>query len=310
MTEKPPRDATDIRPDSWIDRVLPPKFRPYGRLARLDRPIGTWLLLLPCWWGVALAADEATGGWPDPVLLALFAIGSLVMRGAGCTINDIVDREYDAKVARTATRPIASGDISVNQAIVFLVLQLAVGFAVLSQLNLFTIKLAVASLALVAVYPFAKRVTYWPQLVLGLTFNWGALIGWSAVTGSLDTLPVLVYAAGVFWTLGYDTIYAHQDKADDISVGVKSTALKFGDRTRYWLGGFYAITVILLFVAGHLSDMGIGYSVGLAVGAIHLMRQVREVDIDNPAHCLAVFRSNRNFGLIVLLAIVAGRLTA
>ena len=310
MSDTPRDDASDIRDDSWIDRILPPGLRPYGRLARLDRPIGTWLLLLPCWWGVALAASGTTGGWPDPLLLALFAVGALVMRGAGCTINDLADREYDAKVARTATRPIASGAVTVNQAIVFLVIQLAIGLAVLSQFNLFTLKLGVASLALVVIYPFAKRVTYWPQVVLGLTFNWGALLGWTAVTGSLEPLPVVVYAAAFFWTMGYDTIYAHQDKADDVAVGVKSTALRLGARTRPWLIGFYAASVILLFAAGHMADLGVGYSVGLAVGAIHLMRQVRGVDIDDPANCLAVFKSNRYFGMIIFLAIIAGKLTA
>ncbi len=296
-------DASDIRTDTWVDRILPDSLKPYARLARLDRPIGTWLLVLPCWWGVALAS----GGWPDWRLLILFAVGSLVMRGAGCTINDIVDREYDAKVARTATRPIPSGAVSVPQALVFLGLQLAIGLAVLSQFNFFTAGLAIASLGLVAIYPLAKRVTYWPQLVLGLTFNWGALLGWSAVTGSLDKIPLMVYAAGVFWTLGYDTIYAHQDKADDVQAGVKSSALRLGDKTRPALGVFYGLTVLILFLVGRDMNLGIGYSVGLAVGAIHLMRQVRNVDIDDPVNCKKIFRSNRDFGLIVLAGIVAGQ---
>lgn len=301
----PAHDASDIRADTWIDRLLPPRLRPFGRLARLDRPIGTWLLMLPCWWGVALAAER----WPDWRLLVLFAIGAVAMRGAGCTINDLADRKYDVKVARTATRPIASGAVSVRQAFVFLGLQLLIGLAVLVQFNPFAIQIAIASLLLVALYPFAKRVTYWPQLVLGLTFNWGVLVGWAAVTGGLDIIPAIVYAACVFWTLGYDTIYAHQDKTDDIAVGIKSSALKLGDKTRPALGVFYGMTIFLLFLAGRETGMGIGYSVGLAVGAIHLIRQIRNLDIDDPANCLKHFKSNRNFGLIIFAAIVAGKLT-
>jgi len=297
--------ASDIRTDTWADRILPEALKPYAQLARLDRPIGTWLLVLPCWWGVALASP----GWPDWRALALFALGALAMRGAGCTINDMADREYDAKVARTATRPIASGAVSVRQAALFLCLQLLIGLAVLSQFNGFTFKLALASLGLVAIYPFAKRVTYWPQLVLGLAFNWGALVGWSAVTGSLAWPAAAVYVAGIFWTLGYDTIYAHQDKEDDMIVGVKSSALRLGAKTKPALVVFYGLTVLLLFLVGRELDMGIGYSAGLAVGAIHLLRQIRHVDIDNPVDCKKTFQSNRDFGLIIFAAIVAGQLT-
>jgi len=302
MTSQIP-STPDIQDNTWIDRILPESLRPYGRLARLDRPIGTWLLLLPCWWGVALAAD----GWPDWRLLILFAVGSLVMRGAGCTINDLADRDFDDKVARTANRPIASGAVSVRMAVVFLCLQLLIGLVVLLQLNTYTILLAISSLALVVMYPFAKRVTYWPQLVLGLTFNWGALVGWSAVEGSLGQLPGLLYAAGVFWTLGYDTIYAHQDKADDIAVGVKSSALKLGKKTKPALGVFYGMTILLLFIVGREAELGFGYSIGLAVGAIHLLRQIRNLDIDNPDTCGAAFRSNRDFGLIIFAGIVGGQ---
>jgi len=230
MDERQQVSASDIPPQSWIDRVPGEGLRPYLRLARLDRPIGTWLLLLPCWWATAMAAP----GWPDPWFLGLFAVGALVMRGAGCTVNDIADREFDKKVARTAGRPIASGQVSVAQALAFLALQLGIGLAVLLQFNGYTVILGVSSLALVAIYPFAKRVTYWPQFVLGLTFNWGALVGWAAVTGGLEAPAVLLYAAGILWTMGYDTIYAHQDKEDDVLIGVKSTALKFGAATGSW----------------------------------------------------------------------------
>ena len=297
---------SDIQMDSWIDRVLPTILRPYGRLARLDRPIGTWLLLLPCWWGVTLASD----GWPDPVLLGLFALGSLAMRGAGCTFNDLADRNYDARVARTASRPIASGAVTVRQAVVFLVFQLAVGLVVVVNFDTFTIQLAVASLALVALYPFAKRITDWPQAVLGLTFNWGVLVGWSAVAGTLSPLPVIVYVAAVFWTLGYDTIYAHQDKLDDIEIGIRSSAIRLGSRTKPALVGFYGLMVGLLAVAGLEARLEGVFWVGLTLTTAHLAWQVKRVRIDSPETCLAVFRSNRDTGLIVLASILFGRMMA
>jgi len=229
MTSSPNLNG-DIPVECWIDRRLPAAWRPYCRLMRLDRPIGTWLLLFPCWWSAALAAE----GWPDLWLFALFAIGAVVMRGAGCTVNDWADRDFDGKVARTAARPIPSGAVSPRQALIFLVAQLLVGLLVLLQLNWFAIGVGAASLLLVFPYPFMKRITYWPQAWLGLTFNWGALVGWAAVRGDLTLAPVLLYIAGVFWTLGYDTIYAHQDKEDDILVGVKSTALALGENTVAW----------------------------------------------------------------------------
>lgn len=306
MSEILPQTASDIPTAGWIDRLAPACLRPYLRLARLDRPIGTWLLLLPCWWGLALASP----GWPDPGDLALFAIGALVMRGAGCTINDLADRKIDPLVARTATRPIAGGQVSVLQALVFLGLLLLAGLLVLVQFNAFTIQVGTASLVLVVVYPFMKRVTYWPQLFLGLTFNWGALVGWSAVAGSLAPAAVLAYAAGIFWTLGYDTIYAHQDKADDILVGVKSTALKFGAATRPWLVAFYGATVALLAGAGFSAGLVWPYFAALALGGLHLGWQIRTVDIDDPIDCLAKFKSNRDFGLIVFTGTVAARALA
>ncbi len=296
--------ATDIPRDSWIDHWAPSGSRPYLRLMRLDRPIGTWLLLLPCWWSTALASES----WPDPRLMLLFAVGALIMRGAGCTINDIVDRDFDGRVARTADRPIASGAVTRVQAILFLGAQLMLGLAVLVQLNLFTIGIGAASLLLVFAYPFMKRITYWPQAFLGLAFNWGALVGWAAVTGSLHPAAVVLYAAGVFWTLGYDTIYAHQDKEDDVVVGVKSLALRLGDDSKPWLAGFYAATVVLIGISGALVGLGWPFWVGLVLAAGHLVWQIADVDLNTPRSCLAKFKSNRDFGLILVAAIVAGKL--
>jgi len=304
MNDSRPTPASDMPSDTWVDNLAPTAVRPYLRLARVDRPIGTWLLLIPCWWGYAMASP----GLPDWWIMGLFALGALAMRGAGCTINDLTDRDFDRMVARTATRPLASGEISVVGGFVFLAFLSAIGLAVLWQFNTFTIQLGVASLALVVVYPFAKRFTYWPQLFLGFTFNWGALMGWSAATGGLAAPALWLYAAGIFWTLGYDTIYAHQDKADDLLVGVKSTALKFGDRTRYWLALFYAAGLILLVAAGSAAALAWPYFVALILGALHLAWQVWRVDFDSPARCLFFFKSNRDFGLIVLAGIIGARL--
>jgi 4-hydroxybenzoate polyprenyltransferase len=303
MAETSDNFATDIPRESWIDRLAPSSTRPYLRLARADRPIGTWLLVLPCWWSVALA----TPAWPDVKMFALFAIGALVMRGAGCTVNDIVDRDFDARVARTATRPIASGEVSVIQALVFLGLLLGLGLLVLLQFNAFAVTLGVSSLVLIALYPFMKRITYWPQLFLGFTFNWGALLGWAAVTGTLSPPAIALYAAGIFWTLGYDTIYAHQDKEDDIMIGVKSTALKFCNATTPWLFGFYGVTMGLLGFAGYLAGLGWPFYLSLAVGSLHLIWQIKSVDITDPKSCLSRFKSNRDFGLIVLAGIIAAQ---
>ncbi len=298
---------TDIAEGGWIDRRTPAPMRPYLRLMRLDRPIGTWLLLLPCWWGIWLAA---AGSWPDIGLIVLFGVGAVVMRGAGCTYNDIVDRDFDARVARTRTRPIPSGDVSVRNAVLFLALQLLVGLVVLLQLNTTAIWLGVASLTLVFIYPLMKRVTYWPQFFLGLAFNWGALMGWAAVRNSLDLAPVVLYVAGICWTLGYDTIYAHQDKEDDALIGVRSSALKLGAQTRPWLAGFYGAAAVLIACAGALAELGWAFWPLWAGAVVHLTWQVARIDIDDPADCLAKFRANRDYGLIVFAAIVAGRLTA
>lgn len=301
----PSRNLEPSRLTTWVDRYAPAKIAPYLKLARLDRPIGTWLLLWPCWWSIALAA---TGSWPDPWLLALFAIGAVAMRGAGCTVNDIADHDLDKGVARTASRPIPSGAVSVRQAALFLIPQLAIGAAVLFSLNRFAVLLGIASLALVATYPFMKRITYWPQAWLGLTFNWGALLGWAAVTGSLAWPPVLLYAAGFFWTLGYDTIYAHQDKDDDLIVGVKSAALALGERTRPAVAVFYTIMTALLAAAGTLAGLGWPFYIGLAAVAGHLFWQVATVDIDDQPDCLTKFRSNRWLGWLLFAGIIAGQL--
>jgi 4-hydroxybenzoate polyprenyltransferase len=302
--------ASDIVVDSWILRLSPAPLRPYLKLARLDRPIGTWLLLFPCWWslslGMAVVAGFQAGAWPPWDLVALFAVGALVMRGAGCTFNDIVDRDIDARVARTATRPIPSGQVGVKQAVIFLGLQLLVGLGVLLQFNRFTIWLGAASLLLVFTYPFMKRITYWPQAWLGLTFNWGALMGWSAVVHSLDWPPLLLYLGGIAWTLGYDTIYAHQDLEDDALVGVKSTALKFGARTKIWLVGFYGTAVVFMVAAGHWIELGWPYWIGMALVAAQFAWQIEDVKLDDPGDCLAKFKSNRMVGWIVLIAIAAG----
>jgi 4-hydroxybenzoate polyprenyltransferase len=298
--------AADIQVGDWIDRNVPAGWRPYARLARLDRPIGTWLLLFPCWWSIALASEP--GHWPDLWLMILFGIGALVMRGAGCTVNDMVDRDIDAQVARTATRPLASGRLTLTQAFAFLGLQLAIGLVILLQLSAAAIWLGIASLILVALYPFMKRITWWPQAFLGLTFNWGALMGWAAARDEVASPALLLYAAGFFWTLSYDTIYAHQDKEDDTLIGVKSTALRLGKDTRPWLLGFDAAMLVLLVLAGAQAGLSWIYYLALLALAAHLKWQQADVDLDDPKDCLAKFRSNRVIGWILLAGIVLGRL--
>jgi 4-hydroxybenzoate polyprenyltransferase len=297
-------DRTSIVADrqlSWVDR-LPERLRAFAVLARWDRPIGTWLLLWPCWWAVALAP-----GWPDLELLLLFALGAVAMRGAGCVINDLADRDLDARVERTRHRPLASGQLTTGQAVAFLVLQLLVGLLILFSFNRFTILLGFASMPLVIAYPFMKRITWWPQVFLGLTFNWGALVGWSAVTGDLAAPALTLYAAGFLWTLGYDTIYAHQDKVDDALIGVKSSARFLGAATPRWLWRFYAAALALIGVAGWLAATGPGFYLVLALAGTHLAWQVHTLDLDDPRSCLLRFRSNREFGALVFLALLAGK---
>lgn len=306
-----PGRVADAPPDNWVDRYAPARLRPYLRLMRADRPIGTWLLFWPGAWAIALAAPQAGLHVLHPAmlwLLALFLAGAFVMRGAGCVWNDITDHDIDAKVARTASRPIPSGQVSLRAAFGFLLLLCLCGLGILLQLNGAAIALGVLSLALVAVYPFAKRFTWWPQVFLGLAINWGALMGWAAVTGGLDVPAVLLYLAGIAWTLGYDTIYAHQDKEDDALIGVKSTALRLGAATRHWLWGFYGAAIVLMALAGAAAGIGWLYYVGLGFAAFHLQRQIRETDLDKGAECLAAFRSNRDFGVIVFIALLVGTL--
>jgi 4-hydroxybenzoate polyprenyltransferase len=288
---------------NWVDNRAPAWARPYLRLARLDRPIGSWLLLLPCWWSAglaAVAAHEAVNVWH----LLLFFIGAFAMRGAGCTWNDIVDRNLDAMVERTRSRPIPSGQVSVRAAAAFLILQAFVGLAVLLQFNRFTVLVGFASLVVVAIYPFMKRITYWPQIVLGLAFSWGALMGWPAIFGRLAWPTYLLYAGAIAWVIGYDTIYAHQDREDDALIGIKSTALLFGPRTKPMLAVFYTLAVVLLGAAGWSAGAGPIFALGLLAFAAHLAWQVWRLDVDNPELCLRVFKSNRDAGLILFAALV------
>jgi 4-hydroxybenzoate polyprenyltransferase len=288
---------------NWVDGIAPAWSRPYLRLARLDRPIGSWLLLLPCWWSSGLAANAA-GLNVNLWHVVLFFIGAFAMRGAGCTWNDIVDRDLDARVERTRSRPIPSGQVSVAQAAVFLVLQALVGLAVLLQFNGYTVAVGFASLAVVAIYPFMKRITYWPQIVLGLAFSWGALMGWPAVFGRLDWPALLLYAGSIAWVIGYDTIYAHQDREDDALIGIKSTALLFGERTKPMLVAFYAPAVVLIGTAMWAAGAGVVSALALAAFAAHLAWQVVRLDIDDPDNCLRVFKSNRDAGLILFAGLV------
>ncbi len=297
MTAERTTGFTDINLRHWSLRHLPPWARPFGRLARWDRPIGIWLLMYPCWWGAALAVASDWGrltGW-----MALFFIGALAMRGAGCTWNDIVDRDLDGKVERTRSRPIPSKQVTVVQATIFMMALSLTGLAVLLQFNLYTIMTGFASLGVVAIYPFMKRVTYWPQIVLGLAFSWGALMGWPAAFGRLDWPAFVLYAGSISWVIGYDTIYAHQDREDDMLIGIKSTALLFGARTRPLLACFYGAAVVLIGIAGFMAGGGAIFAFGLIAFAAHLGWQVIRLDIDDPAYCLTLFKSNRDAGLIL-----------
>jgi 4-hydroxybenzoate polyprenyltransferase len=288
---------------NWVDGVAPAWARPYLRLARLDRPIGSWLLLMPCWWSVGLAAVHARSQvnvWH----LLLFFIGAFAMRGAGCTWNDIVDRDLDSQVERTRSRPIPSGQVTVASAAAFLVLQALVGLAVLLQFNRFTIYVGFASLAVVAIYPFMKRITYWPQIVLGLAFSWGALMGWPATFARLDLPALLLYAGAISWVIGYDTIYAHQDREDDALIGIKSTALLFRERTKPMLALFYALAAALIALAGWSAGAGLLFALGLLAFAAHLAWQIARLDVDDPIDCLVVFKSNRDAGLILFAGLV------
>jgi len=308
MSKQLQQSVADAARDNWVDRWAPDWLKPYARLSRFDRPIGWWLLLLPCWWSSALAAIADNRPLPNVWHIVLFLIGAIAMRGAGCTYNDIVDRDYDGRVARTALRPIPSGQVTVNQARAYMFAQCLVGLVVLLQFNWFAVGVGVSSLLIVAVYPFMKRFSDWPQSVLGLAFSWGALMGWAGHFGSLGLAPVLLYMGGIAWTIGYDTIYAHQDKEDDALIGVRSTARLFGENTKPWLTGLYGLATILFAASLFLAGAGWLSYLGLAIGLLHMANQIRRLNIDDPDLCLELFRSNRTYGLILFAAMVADAL--
>jgi 4-hydroxybenzoate polyprenyltransferase len=290
---------------NWVDTRAPQWSRPYLRLSRLDRPIGSWLLLLPCWWSAALAAGVAHNVGQLSLVVALFFIGAFAMRGAGCTWNDITDRDLDALVERTRSRPIPAGQVSVPLAAAFLVVQSLIGLAVLVQFNRFAVMTGIASLVIVAVYPFMKRITWWPQIVLGLAFSWGALMGFAVTLGRIDVTALALYAGSIAWVIGYDTIYAHQDAEDDALIGIKSTALLFGARTHRALIVFYGLAVVLIGVALKLAGAGFPAWIGLAAFAMHLIWQIKRLEIGDPALCLRLFKSNRDAGLLLFAGLLA-----
>ena len=295
----------DAVPASWVE-TAPAPLRPYLRLMRLDRPIGAWLLFLPCVFGLALGAAARSETFPNPWYLILCGLGSVVMRGAGCTYNDIVDRDFDARVERTRGRPIPSGAVSVKAAWLFVAAQGLAGFAILLAFNRFTIFLGVSSLLLVAAYPFMKRITWWPQAWLGLTFNWGTLFGYAAMTGTLEPSAYLFYAGCFFWTIGYDIIYAHQDKEDDILVGVKSAAIRLGANSAPWLYLFYAAAFAFMVAGGLAANLGYVFALAMLVPGAHLLWQLRRLDINSPRLCLKIFKSNRDTGALIAVALLIG----
>jgi 4-hydroxybenzoate polyprenyltransferase len=293
---------TDINTKGWL-ALLPAGMQPYAVLMRLDRPIGTWLLLLPGWWVILLAAGGITTmNAQDWFIFALFGAGAVIMRGAGCVINDLWDRDLDVMVERTRTRPLASGAVHTQQAAIFLLGLLLLGLLILLQLNIMARLLGFLAMIFVVSYPYMKRITWWPQAFLGLTFNFGALMGWAAMTGTVSLAALLIYIAGFFWTLGYDTVYAHQDREDDMRVGIKSTALRLGAKSRIWVARFYIISWLLLLLAFVMAGAGFISILPLAAAGWHLYGQIKTWLPENPASSLKIFRTNRDFGLLVLLA--------
>lgn len=306
----PEGQVADAPRGNWVDSYAPAPMRPYLRLSRADRPIGTWLLFAPCLWGVALAGMAGGPRLWDIWLVLSCAVGAFLMRGAGCTWNDLADRDIDAQVARTRSRPLPSGQVSPRGAQLWMAAQAMIAALILFSYNGLAIGLGIASLGLVAIYPFAKRFTWWPQAFLGLAFNWGALLGYAAQAGHISLAAILLYGAGIAWTLYYDTIYAHQDREDDAMIGVKSTARLFGAQTRPWLWGFAAAAVVLLGLALMVSgakggSLALGWA-GIAAFGAHIVWQMRGLNLDDPAACLRAFRANRDTGLLLGLFFAAG----
>lgn len=287
-----------------IERILPTPLKPFASLARLDRPTGTWLLLWPCLWSLSLATD----GMPDSRLCGIFALGAILMRSAGCTWNDIIDRNIDSQVSRTRERPIPSGRVTIRSAIIFLIILLATSLLILLQLNTFSICLGASSILLVITYPLMKRITYWPQIFLGLTFNWGALLGWTAYNESLSWPPILLYLGGIFWTLGYDTIYALQDKKDDAIIGVRSSALALGKNVRVWIAVFYSLTITCIAVSGFLTGINWPFWIGIMGCSFLFLWQVLTLRPDNNKNCLARFKASIFAGLIIFIGILSSNL--
>ncbi|NVK47544.1 MAG: 4-hydroxybenzoate octaprenyltransferase [Rhodobacteraceae bacterium] len=313
MTDEQPTpemngQVADAVKGNWVDRLAPPATRPYLRLSRADRPVGTWLLLIPCWWGALLASAEVgTLSLRTVWIIIGCALGAWLMRGAGCTWNDITDRDFDDKVERTKSRPIPSGQVTVKQAAAWMIVQSLIALAILLTFGKLAILLGILSLLPVAIYPFAKRFTWWPQVFLGIAFNWGALLAYAAVAGEITTAPVFLYLAGIAWTIFYDTIYAHQDKEDDALIGVKSTARRFGDETPRWLKRFLVITVVLM-AAGIIEALADRSVLALVVGlgapwamGLHMTWQMSRLDTEDPDRCLSLFRANRDTGLLAAL---------
>lgn len=292
----------DANPGNWVYAYAPRAIKPYLMLARIDRPVGVWLLLWPCLWSQALVTPP--GAMPSIIDAILFTIGAIIMRGAGCTFNDIIDKDLDAKVARTSLRPLATGEVTRIKAFLFLILQGLIGLAILIQFNDFTIFLGLASLILVSIYPFMKRITWWPQAWLGLTFNWGALMGAASVSGKLNPEALILYAGCVFWTLGYDTIYAHQDREDDALIGIKSTARKLGHHTRYALIIFYGLFIAAVGFAFFSKGFGLVFALGFCLAIFNLLRQILRLDIHNSGRCLSLFKANINLGGYLLIAMI------
>ena len=308
LNERIKKAPEDTIHKSWVHRISPDFAWGYLQLMRADRPIGTWLLLWPGLWSIVLASHFHGNQMiiPDINLLLLFSLGAIVMRGAGCVVNDLWDRDADGKVKRTKERPIPSGRVSVFGAIIFLIFLSLIGLYILLQLNNFAQIVGAASLILIIIYPLMKRITYWPQLMLGFTFNWGALLGWAAITGTIELPAALLYIGGIFWTLGYDTIYAHQDREEDKIIGIKSTVLRLGSNTHRWLIIFYGCSLLFYLAAGWYSKMGFWFYPGMLFAGVHFIYQYSSLDINNRETCLKIFKSNHHFGIIVFISLIMG----